>query len=67
MLNLNTNRPLNLVLFPFQVNDLHREVQNLSRKLGSAAKECEDLNFAGENSQIDLKGKVLYSLDDPNR
>jgi hypothetical protein len=51
----------------FQVNDLHREVQNLSRKLGSAAKECEDLNFAGENSQIDLKGKVLYSLDDPNR
>ena len=47
------------------MNDLQREVQLLHRKLGAAAKECEDLSTAGSGN--DLKGKVVYDVDDPNR
>ena len=51
--------------FSLQVNDLQREVQHLHRKLGAATKEFEDLSVAGPGT--DLKGKVVYDVDDPNR
>ena len=40
-------------------------MQLLNRKLGAATKEFEDLSIAGSAS--DLKGKVVYEIDDPNR
>ena len=58
MKNQHLNRPshhawtwnglLNKKISYFKVNDLQREVHNLSRKLGTATKECEDLNQAGD-------------------
>lgn len=50
-----------------KAHDLQREIQMLTRKLGTAAKECEDLHSGQYEKEVELKGKVIYDVDDPNR
>ena len=39
-----------------KLNDAHRETTALSRQLGSAAKECEDLSLAAEATEAAIGG-----------
>ena len=46
-----------------KLNDAHRETTALSRQLGSAAKECEDLSLAAEATEAAAGGtKVGNSI-----
>jgi len=48
------------------LQDQQRETAILARRLGLAAKENEDLAQSA-TVEPDMKGKVVYELDDPNR
>merc|ERR1719392_576716 len=48
------------------LQDQQRETAILAKRLGLAAKENEDLAQSA-TVEPDLKGKVVYELDDPNR
>jgi len=48
------------------LQDQQRETQILARRLGLAAQENADLAQSA-NTEPDLTGKVVYSVDDPNR
>jgi len=48
------------------LQDKQRETQILARRLGFAARENEELSQSA-SVEPDLKGKVVYSVDDPNR
>ena len=49
-----------------KLNDAHRETTALSRQLGSAAKECEDLSLAAEATEATVAAKGAQQ-DDPER
>ena len=55
----------------FQVQDQDREVRQLSKQLGLATKECEDLSGVVADHEKKLSsathGKLVYDVDDPNR
>jgi len=48
------------------LQDQQRETAILAKRLGLAAKENEDLAQSA-TVEPDMKGKVVYELDDPNR
>lgn len=48
------------------LQDQQRETQALAKRLGLAARENEELAQSA-NVEPDLKGKVVYAVDDPNR
>jgi len=48
------------------LQDQQRETQVLAKRLGIAAKENEELSQSA-SVEPDLKGKVVYAVDDPNR
>lgn len=55
----------------FQAQDQEREVRQLSKQLGLATKECEDLSGVVANHERKLssatQGKLIYDVNDPNR
>ena len=54
-----------------QVQDQEHEIKQLSKQLGLATKECEDLSGVVANHEKKLssanQGKLVYDVDDPNR
>ena len=55
----------------YQVQDQEHEIKQLSKQLGLATKECEDLSGVVANHEKKLssanQGKLVYDVDDPNR
>ena len=54
-----------------QVQDQEREIRQISKQLGLATKECEDLSDVVAHHEKKLtnatQGKLIYDVDDPNR
>ena len=60
-----------LWIIVYQVQDQEHEIKQLSKQLGLATKECEDLSGVVANHEKKLssanQGKLVYDVDDPNR
>ena len=58
-------------MIKFQVQDQEREIRQISKQLGLATKECEDLSGVVAHHEKELtnatQGKIIYDVDDPNR
>ena len=56
--------------FELQFHDQEREMRQLSKELGVATKECEDLCVVvadHEKNNSRPSGKLVYDANDPNR
>ena len=53
------------------MQDQEREIRQISKQLGLATKECEDLSGVVAHHEKELtnatQGKIIYDVDDPNR